>query len=132
MIANALLEYETLDGTQVQDIVKLGKFTPPPPTPKVDPPIWRAGCDAAAGSAAKTRTAETARPWHARTGGGLRDLLLARTVASMTRKPKSFCGLSAAAHTSETPGASWVQKLCPKRRRARHDTAGPADRDTIP
>jgi cell division protease FtsH len=38
MIANALLEYETLDGVQVQDIVKLGKFTPPPPTPKVDPP----------------------------------------------------------------------------------------------
>jgi cell division protease FtsH len=38
MIANALLEYETLDGAQVQDIVKLGKFTPPPPTPKVDPP----------------------------------------------------------------------------------------------
>jgi cell division protease FtsH len=38
MIANALLEYETLDGVQVHDIVKLGKFTPPPPTPKVDPP----------------------------------------------------------------------------------------------
>jgi cell division protease FtsH len=38
MIANALLEYETLDGTQVQDIVKFGKFTPPPPPPKVEPP----------------------------------------------------------------------------------------------
>ena len=38
MIANALLEYETLDGAQVRDIVKLGTFTPPPPTPKVDPP----------------------------------------------------------------------------------------------
>jgi cell division protease FtsH len=38
MIANALLEYETLDGVQVADIVHLGKFTPPPPTPKVDPP----------------------------------------------------------------------------------------------
>jgi cell division protease FtsH len=38
MIANALLEYETLDGVQVHDIVKLGKFTPPPPTPKIDPP----------------------------------------------------------------------------------------------
>jgi cell division protease FtsH len=38
MIANALLEYETLDGVQVHDIVKLGKFTPPPPAPKVDPP----------------------------------------------------------------------------------------------
>jgi cell division protease FtsH len=38
MIANALLEYETLDGAQVEEIVKLGTFTPPPPTPKVDPP----------------------------------------------------------------------------------------------
>jgi cell division protease FtsH len=38
MIANALLEYETLDGVQVHDIVKLGRFTPPPPAPKVDPP----------------------------------------------------------------------------------------------
>ncbi|HXI72962.1 MAG TPA: ATP-dependent zinc metalloprotease FtsH [Verrucomicrobiae bacterium] len=38
MIANALLEYETLDGAQVADIVRLGTFTPPPPTPKVDPP----------------------------------------------------------------------------------------------
>jgi cell division protease FtsH len=38
MIANALLEYETLDGTQVQDIVHLGKFTPPPPTSEVGPP----------------------------------------------------------------------------------------------
>jgi cell division protease FtsH len=39
MIANALLEYETLDGTQVQDIVRLGTFTPPPPPPKVEPPM---------------------------------------------------------------------------------------------
>jgi len=39
MIANALLEYETLDGVQVQDIVRLGTFTPPPPAPtKMDPP----------------------------------------------------------------------------------------------
>jgi cell division protease FtsH len=38
MIANALLEYETLDGAQVADIVRLGTFTPPPPSPKVDPP----------------------------------------------------------------------------------------------
>jgi cell division protease FtsH len=38
MIANALLEYETLDGEQVHDIVKLGRFTPPPPAPKIDPP----------------------------------------------------------------------------------------------
>jgi cell division protease FtsH len=38
MIANALLEYETLDGVQVADIVKLGRFTPPPPAPKIEPP----------------------------------------------------------------------------------------------
>ena len=38
MIANALLEYETLDGSQVNDIVHKGTFTPPEPTPKVDPP----------------------------------------------------------------------------------------------
>jgi cell division protease FtsH len=38
MIANALLEYETLDGTQVQDIVRMGTFTPPPPPAKIEPP----------------------------------------------------------------------------------------------
>jgi len=38
MIAKALLEYETLDGSQVDDIVRKGSFTPPEPTPKVDPP----------------------------------------------------------------------------------------------
>ncbi|HEX3798476.1 MAG TPA: ATP-dependent zinc metalloprotease FtsH [Verrucomicrobiae bacterium] len=38
LIANALLEYETLEGSQVEEIVRTGKFTPPPPTPKVDPP----------------------------------------------------------------------------------------------
>lgn len=38
IIANALLEYESLDGVQVADIVKTGRFTPPPPPPKVDPP----------------------------------------------------------------------------------------------
>ncbi|MGO8701438.1 MAG: ATP-dependent zinc metalloprotease FtsH [Limisphaerales bacterium] len=38
IIANALLEYETLDGAQVSEIVKTGAFTPPPPAPKVEPP----------------------------------------------------------------------------------------------
>jgi cell division protease FtsH len=33
-----LLEYESLDGTQVTEIVKSGTFTPPPPDPKVEPP----------------------------------------------------------------------------------------------
>ena len=37
MIARALLEYETLDGTQVEEIVRTGKFTPPPtPPPQID------------------------------------------------------------------------------------------------
>jgi len=38
LIANCLLEYESLDGIQVAEIVRTGKFTPPPPTPQVDPP----------------------------------------------------------------------------------------------
>ena len=38
LIANCLLEYETLDGSQVEELVRTGKFTPPPPTPLVDPP----------------------------------------------------------------------------------------------
>ena len=38
MIAKALLEYETLDGSQVEEIVRTGTFTPPPPPPSVDAP----------------------------------------------------------------------------------------------
>ncbi|MFL3665235.1 MAG: ATP-dependent zinc metalloprotease FtsH [Verrucomicrobiota bacterium] len=38
LIANALLEHETLDGKQVEDIVLTGKFTPNAPPPDVDPP----------------------------------------------------------------------------------------------
>ena len=38
LIAHALLEYETLEGSQVEEIVRTGKFTAPPPPPKVDPP----------------------------------------------------------------------------------------------
>jgi cell division protease FtsH len=38
LIANCLLEYETLEGFQVEEIVRTGKFTPPPPTPDVTPP----------------------------------------------------------------------------------------------
>jgi cell division protease FtsH len=33
LIANALLEYETLDGVQVDEIVRTGNFTPPPKPP---------------------------------------------------------------------------------------------------
>jgi cell division protease FtsH len=38
LIANSLLEYETLDGNQVEEIVRTGKLTPPNPQPKADPP----------------------------------------------------------------------------------------------
>jgi len=38
LIANSLLEYETLDGQQVEEIVRTGKFTAPPPAPQVEPP----------------------------------------------------------------------------------------------
>src|SRR5947208_12066245 len=38
MIANALLEYETLEGYQVEEIMRTGRFTPPPPTPHIEPP----------------------------------------------------------------------------------------------
>ena len=39
LIANALLEYETLDGTQVVEIIRTGRFDPSTnTTPKVDPP----------------------------------------------------------------------------------------------
>ena len=38
LIASALLEYETLDGKQVGDIVRTGKFTPTALPPDVDPP----------------------------------------------------------------------------------------------
>jgi cell division protease FtsH len=40
LIANALLEYETLEGWQVEEIVKTGKFTPPPVNPsEIGPPM---------------------------------------------------------------------------------------------
>src|ERR1051325_6645223 len=38
IIASCLLEYETLEGAQVEEIVRTGKFTPPEPTPNMGPP----------------------------------------------------------------------------------------------
>jgi cell division protease FtsH len=38
LIAKSLLEVETLDGSQVEEIVRTGKFTPPPPAPQLDAP----------------------------------------------------------------------------------------------
>jgi cell division protease FtsH len=53
IIANALLEYESLDGEQVKQIVATGTFTPPPPAPKVDPP---------SGAIAATPLSDTPKP----------------------------------------------------------------------
>jgi cell division protease FtsH len=53
IIANALLEYETLDGEQVGEIVRTGTFTPPTPAPKVEPP---------SGAVAATPLPEVPRP----------------------------------------------------------------------
>ena len=38
LIASCLLEFETLEGFQVEEIVRTGKFTAPPPPPDVTPP----------------------------------------------------------------------------------------------
>jgi cell division protease FtsH len=42
IIANALLEYETLDGAQVTEIMRTGTFTPPPLTPGQAGPLMGA------------------------------------------------------------------------------------------
>jgi len=39
LIAKSLLEYETLDGQQVDEIVRTGKLTPPVIQPPVEPPM---------------------------------------------------------------------------------------------
>ncbi|HEY2953026.1 MAG TPA: ATP-dependent zinc metalloprotease FtsH [Verrucomicrobiae bacterium] len=62
IIANCLLEYETLEGTQVDEIVRTGKFTPPPPTPNVDPPT---------GAQAATPLPEVMKPLPPKIGPGL-------------------------------------------------------------
>ena len=38
LIAKSLLEFETLEGSQVEEIINTGKFTPPTPAPLVEPP----------------------------------------------------------------------------------------------
>jgi cell division protease FtsH len=38
LIAESLLEFETLEGSQVEEIVRTGQLTPPPPKPDVGPP----------------------------------------------------------------------------------------------
>jgi cell division protease FtsH len=53
LIANALLEYETLEGAHVEEIIRTGKFNPPPPEPQVGPPT---------GAQAATPLPEMVRP----------------------------------------------------------------------
>jgi cell division protease FtsH len=62
LIANALLEYETLDGTQVEEIIRTGKFVPRPPSPQVDPP---------SGAPAATPLPEVPKPAPPKIGPGL-------------------------------------------------------------
>ena len=38
LIARTLLEHETLEGAQVEEIIRTGKFTAPPPPAQVEPP----------------------------------------------------------------------------------------------
>jgi cell division protease FtsH len=62
LIAKCLLEYETLDGTQVQEIVRTGSFTPPSPTPDSGPTL---------GAPAGTPLPETPKPATPKLPGGL-------------------------------------------------------------
>jgi cell division protease FtsH len=62
IIAQMLLEYETLDGRQVEEIVRTGKFTPPEPKPDVGPPT---------GAQAATPLPEIPKPSPPKLGPGL-------------------------------------------------------------
>ena len=62
MIANALLEYETLEGFQVEEIIRTGRFTPPAPTPTLPPP---------SGAPAGTPLPEVIKPTPPKIGPGL-------------------------------------------------------------
>ena len=70
MIANSLLEYETLEGTQVEEIIRTGKFTPPPATAQSGAAQRRDRCDAFARSA-KACSTGIAGLGHPRPGGGV-------------------------------------------------------------
>ncbi|HUR46712.1 MAG TPA: ATP-dependent zinc metalloprotease FtsH, partial [Candidatus Saccharimonadales bacterium] len=62
MIANCLLEYETLEGFQVEEIITTGKFTPPPPPRDIQPP---------SGAQAATPLPEVMKPAPPKIGPGL-------------------------------------------------------------
>ncbi|MCP5524467.1 MAG: ATP-dependent metallopeptidase FtsH/Yme1/Tma family protein [Verrucomicrobiales bacterium] len=53
LIAKALLEFETLEGSQVEEIIKTGKLPEPPPKPQTGPPT---------GAEAATTTPEVPKP----------------------------------------------------------------------
>ncbi len=62
LIATCLLEYETLEGAQVEEIVRTGKFTPREPPPQVSPPT---------GAQAATPLPEVMKPAPPKIGPGL-------------------------------------------------------------
>ena len=62
MIANGLLEYETLDGKQVEQIARTGRFDPPEAPKDVDPPR---------GAQAATTLPEVIKPTPPKIGPGL-------------------------------------------------------------
>ena len=62
IIAGALLEYETLEGAQVEEIVRTGRFTPPPPPPQSGPPT---------GAQAATPLPEVIKPSQPKIDSGL-------------------------------------------------------------
>ena len=62
LIANSLLEFETLEGAQVQEIVRTGRFTPPTPAPPIEPP---------SGAQAATPLPEVPKPAPPKLGPGL-------------------------------------------------------------
>ena len=64
LIANALLEHEPLDGKQVEDIVRTGKFAPTERPPDVDPP---------SGADAVTPTPDTPKSGKPKLDDGLGD-----------------------------------------------------------
>ncbi|MCL5098120.1 MAG: ATP-dependent zinc metalloprotease FtsH [Candidatus Omnitrophica bacterium] len=53
LIAKSLLEYETLEGSQVEEIIRNGRFTPPTPPPSSEPP---------SGALAATPLSDTTKP----------------------------------------------------------------------
>ena len=91
IIAHGLLEYETLDGVQVEEIVRTGKFTPPRPNAQsTRADGGRARRHAVAGNASQTRAAQVARAWRTRAGAGLNHRYFLRAVAAVGRPPDLF------------------------------------------